>query len=368
MKTIFIDGTSLCFPVLKSIANILENTLPLLSKTYKIVLILPKEIDKSYIQQLGISDVVFNSGLNSDNFSIVDFIFRYLPGTRQIIRKYNPDFFWNPLSYYPFQRINSKTKFITMIHDLFTLHPVSKRSFLKKIIFKKLIGDTLKNVDGVIVPSAFTLASLELFFPKEIKKTRVKVIYNGISLPSHSSSYAEYQKPQDDYILFIGRLSYWKGTDILLDLYDRYNYNRYKLVLAGVIDDRAIEIKLKKVLQTNPNVIYKGFISDSEKEMLYKNARLFIYPSRYDGFGLPPLEAAIRKTPVIMSNIPVLYEITHGKGLYFDVRTGVSDLLQILESVDDTTLKKTAEELYKVARGYSWKTFVENFVDFTNRI
>lgn len=92
MKTIFIDGTSLCFPVLKSIANILENTLPLLSKTYKIVLILPKEIDKSYIQQLGISDVVFNSGLNGDNFSIVDFIFRYLPGTRQIIRKYNPDF------------------------------------------------------------------------------------------------------------------------------------------------------------------------------------------------------------------------------------------------------------------------------------
>lgn len=368
MKTIFIDGTSLCFPVLKSIANILENTIPILSKYYKVVLILPKKIDENHLQQLGISDFVLNPKLDDDNFSILNFLLKYLPKTEQIIKQYNPDFFWNPMSYYPFQRMNKKTKIVTTIHDLFPLHPISRRSFLRRMIFKRFIGATLKNVDGVTVPSAFTLGLLELFFPNEIKKTRVKIIYNGISPPTQNSSGVEYYQSQDKYMLFIGRLSYWKGTDILLDLYDTFNYEGYKLVLAGVIDDKSIETRLKEILKNNPNIIYKGFISDDEKELLYKNAKLFVYPSRYDGFGLPPLEAAIRKIPVVMSNIPVLYEITRGKGLYFDVKTGAKDLLQTLESINDDVLGRTTEELYNVAREYTWEAFANNFINFLNKL
>lgn len=367
MKTIFIDGISFYYPILKSISNILENVVPLLSKDYKIVLTVPKDVDELKLKQLNVSDVVFVQKKLNNEFSILDFIYNYLTKVSSAIEKYGPDYFWNPLTYFNKRLNTNNTKIFTTIHDLFPLHPLSKRPIHRRFIFKILVRETLKNVDGVFVPSSFTQSLLEVFFPKEISKTRVKVIYNGISKTIREPNVTEIELPKD-YLFFLGRLSYWKGTDILLDLYEKIKYTDFPLVIAGKINDKSLEKRIYNLSKNNPYVIYKGFVTEDEKELLYRRCKIFVYPSRFDGFGIPPLEAAIRKVPVITSNIPVMYEVTQGKGLYFDVNMGAKSLYKVLKTLNNERTERLIEDLYFVASQYTWEKYVEQLKEFLEEI
>lgn len=363
MKTLFIDGISFYYPILKSISNILEEVVPLLAENYKVILTVPKDVDELKLKQLHVSDVVFISKKLNKEYSVLDFIYNYLPEVSKAIEKYIPDYFWNPLTYFNKRLSKNKTKVFTTIHDLFPLHPLSKRPIHRKFVFKMLLKQTLKNVDGVFVPSAFTQSLLEVYFPREIGKTRLKVIYNGISMTNKEPNVAEIELPKD-YLFFLGRLSYWKGTDILLDLYEKIKYTDFPLVIAGKIDDGSLKKRIYNLSKNNPNVIYKGFVTEDEKELLYKRCKIFVYPSRFDGFGIPPLEAAIRKKPVITSNIPVMYEVTQGKGLYFDVNMGAKSLYRTLKTLKNEDMERIVKDLYFVASQYTWERYVEQLIEF----
>ena len=92
-----------------------------------------------------------------------------------------------------------------------------------------------------------------------------------------------------------------------------------KLVITGVKVNAADEIMqyiadndLKK------NVIYTGFISNEDRNALYDNCKVFLFPSVFEGFGMPPVEAMLRNVPVVTTKATSIYEVTQGKASYIE--------------------------------------------------
>ncbi len=345
---IFIDGRPLFHTVFYSFGTILRNVIPLMAEEYKIVL-LSDIIDDSEENRDVLNKVSDVINLGSRISGIEGTLAKYFTWEHQIVETYGPDFFWEIGSYL----IDSfhKTISVVTLHDLFPLYDGSRKNFIRRIGFKFFVKRTIRNADAIVTPSKFTADELirNIGIPK-----KYLIIPNGIPAPIELVNKPNVILPKE-YTLYIGRLGFVKGTDILLDVYDRYS-PQYKLVLSGKCVDNEIQQKLEALHQQG-KVLYLGFTKDDEKEFLIRNAKYMIYPSRYDGFGIPPLEAAIRKVGVIMSNIPVLIETTQKRGVYFDISKGSDALWNVMQLVEGKTDAFNISDMYEIASGYSWEDY-----------
>src|SRR5690606_8879492 len=106
----------------------------------------------------------------------------------------------------------------------------------------------------------------------------------------------------DDYILYVGSLEPRKNIGTLLEAYEAMREKnpaiKTKLVLIGGESPLFAEVRLK-VKSFKEDVLFKGFVNDRMLREYYRHARLFVYPSLYEGFGLPPLEAMASGVPVV---------------------------------------------------------------------
>lgn len=117
----------------------------------------------------------------------------------------------------------------------------------------------------------------------------------------------------DDYALYLGRFDPHKNVETLLAawrLIPTSLRRRYPLVLAGPGSDRLVG--------KEADVVVTGFIEDEDVPALYAGARAFAFPSSYEGFGLPPLEAMAHGVPVVCSNAASLPEVTGGAAILVD--------------------------------------------------
>lgn len=112
------------------------------------------------------------------------------------------------------------------------------------------------------------------------------------------------------YILSIGTLEPRKNIGFLVEAYQaaRLHEQGYDLIIAGSSGWCSDELQ-KKIMQTN-GVRYLGYIPEQDKPGLYHNATLFVYPSLYEGYGLPPLEAAACGTPLVVAHSPGVTEVS----------------------------------------------------------
>ena len=120
---------------------------------------------------------------------------------------------------------------------------------------------------------------------------------------------------------------------------EKYNIN-HKLILAGKFGFGGEKIK-DKINQSKykDDIILPGYISDEEKFYLLKNADVFLFPTFYEGFGLPILEAQSVRTPVVTSNISSMPEVADGSAVL----------------VDPNSPEEIAEAAYKLISDESWK-------------
>lgn len=241
----------------------------------------------------------------------------------------------------------------TTIHDLYPLAGIEHFSAPYTAYYKMFIRRTLKNSDAITTPSEATLADLENRFGSIASS---EVIYWGVdNIPSRGLR-APTQQIDGPFLLFLGRIGYWKGTLRLLEIYDSYlSDSGYKLVVAGEAFDAETVAKLEDFKLRNKQIVHLGYVDEDEREWLYRNAALLCYPSRFDGFGLPPLEAAKRSTKCLMNDIPVLREVTNGLGYYVDYygedERVVNAILEALEDGDDRSVK-----LKQLADSLTWES------------
>lgn len=234
-----------------------------------------------------------------------------------------------------------------------------------------------RSANGIIAVSNSTKEDLENFY--NVPPEKIEVVYSGICdsvtspPPMRWSNIKKKYKLKGDYILSLSTIEPRKNIVALIRAFNALQaegaFSDVNLVIAG-----ATGWKYKKILKEAETSVYKnkilfiGPVKEEEKYILYKNSKIFVYPSLYEGFGFPPLEAMHSGTPVIVSSVTSLPEITKGAAVLInpyiprDITRAISELLsdrQFAHHVSATgkkvasefTWEKTAKETLRVLEG-----------------
>jgi glycosyltransferase involved in cell wall biosynthesis len=163
-----------------------------------------------------------------------------------------------------------------------------------------------------------------------------------------------------NYLLFVSTLEPRKNIEILLAAFERLPNSvrkRYPLVLVGQLGWKSEGIKtaLEKALRRG-DVIHTGFLSNQQLSCLYSGARAFVYPSLYEGFGLPLVEAQAFGIPLITSNCSCMPEIVGSSALLIDPQDDAALGAAMQSIVDDDALHdKLVQEGKNNSARFSWK-------------
>lgn len=250
----------------------------------------------------------------------------------------------NPVDVYHTQYItpwfvSKKIKIVTIIHDIsFNFFPKFIK-FADLFFLKTLIPISIRRADRVIGVSEFTADEIINYYGTD--KNKVDWIHNSISkefvgveiskdeLERVKSEYALPEK----FILYIGTLQPRKNLPMLLEAYAQIKdkLDGMKIVIGGNKMAHNFDLRIDEAIRKNgieQDVFFPGFVDEKDKPAIFRLASVFAFPSLYEGFGIPPLEAMSQGVPVICSDIPSLKEIADGGALYFDT-----------ESLDDFSKK-----------------------------
>ncbi len=235
------------------------------------------------------------------------------------IRKNPPDVLFVPSHVLPLWR--AKKNIIT-IHDVAFKHLRKAYSFFQFHYLNWSTKFAVKHAYKIIVPSEATKNDLKKFF--KCSEEKIVVIPHGFNPPEFSSGeIQETFKTSDvfkyfginensDYVLFVGRLESKKNLERLVKAFAEFKKNHlsYRLILAG---KRGVGfdgiLKTINKLEIMDKVIMPGYITEMEKEALFKHCKIFAFPSLFEGFGLPILEAFHYKKPILTSKISCIPEV-----------------------------------------------------------
>lgn len=201
---------------------------------------------------------------------------------------------------------------------------------------------SVERSDRIVTISEFSRSEITelLGVPEE----RVDVVPCAPSLVEAEANFAVLAKKYDiqrPYILYVGTIEPRKNLTRLARAFSKLKAEGipHKLVLAGGRGWASDEAWME--LQETKDVILTGYISDEEKNALYKNADVFVFPSLYEGFGIPPLEAMAFGCPVVASNAASLPEV-------------VGDAAELVDPTDELSI---AGGIWNVItnRAYSWE-------------
>lgn len=187
----------------------------------------------------------------------------------------------------------------------------------------------LKHAKAIIAVSNFTRN--EIIDVYHAGKNKIKVVYNGFNDAIYKKIESSEKIEQvldkygikSPYIFYVGRLEKKKNTPALVNAYaimrEKYKNIRHKLVLAGNASLGFDEVKyVIQEFNLNEEVIITGWIPEPDLPYIYNGASLFVFPSCYEGFGIPLLQAMACSVPIAASAIAPLLEIAAGAAWFFN--------------------------------------------------
>jgi glycosyltransferase involved in cell wall biosynthesis len=227
---------------------------------------------------------------------------------------------------------------LVTIHDL--AHLVlyqSSLDFIKKRYARYFFKKILQKADKIITVSNFSKNEYTKYFGLEKDFKQIVAIHNGISINKNIYS-NPYNRP---YILTVGNIKPHKNLSRLLDAFNKIMDSiPHTLLIVGkksgfIGGDMNL---IKKANAFGERVVMTGFLSDDKLQSYYSHADAFIFPSIYEGFGFPPLEAMAAGIPVIASKAASITEVCGDAALYFDPYNIDEMAENILQMVNDQTL------------------------------
>ncbi|KGN83150.1 hypothetical protein HW49_00580 [Porphyromonadaceae bacterium COT-184 OH4590] len=223
--------------------------------------------------------------------------------------------------------------------------------FIRYISLKRAI----KKVKKIFTVSQFTKERIKKHY-----KTNKEIIvaYNGINVDLLKFDRKKHSCKYDfKYLLYIGNIKRHKGLDILLDALVELDK---KLIIVGDVKGlKTADKKNYKKMSSNKNIILSGRIKSNEHlYSIISNSEALIQPSRYEGFGIPPLEALYLDTPVILSDIDVFKEIYANLPVTFFKNCDCTDLKSKIQNIQKQSIDKQS-----LIDKYNYKTTAKQIID-----
>jgi len=278
------------------------------------------------------------------------------------------DLYWKPHYNMPILPIFA-SKHITTIHDLYHIAYEKEFTLKQKIHNKLLFLFTIKYSDIIITDSFFS--KNEILKYGNISDSKIKVIHLAVDKnifnlkPLNTDMIKEKYNLPEKYILFIGNIKKHKNLSRLIDAFSNLIISKkldYSLVLVG-------KISKENQLTSNNKVIFTGAVEDEEIALFYKSASLFVFPSYYEGFGLPPLEAMASGCPTIVSHSASIPEVCRNATYYFDPFSK-KDILSALTYtlLNNKVRLSLIEKGIENAKYFSWDKTVGMHISLINSI
>ena len=279
---------------------------------------------------------------------------------KQVCRDNNYDVFV-PTYYNPYflDLIGEKPFVLTvydMIHELFPEYfsddPFRVTEYKKKLIYK---------ATRIIAVSHNTKKDILRIFP-DIDSEKIHVIHHGSSIKIDEYSKGNLPK---SYILYVGSRADYKNFRFLMNAIKPILKENPDLVLlaagGGKFKDEEISYIEEKGL--SQQIQQKNF-EENELGQFYKNAKFFVFPSQYEGFGIPVLEAMACGCPIILSNSASFPEVAGDAGIYFD-STSEEDLRDKIRMLMDNDNLRTqfSEKGLEQVKKFDWKVAAEQCLE-----
>ena len=270
------------------------------------------------------------------------------------LRKY--DLYFEP-NFIPLD-IRSK-KVVTTVHDFsFHLypewHPRERIEYFSRNFFKRI-----KKADLIITGSRYIeREAFELLNGKDLRIVTIYYGYNHALFHAHKKAEEEKASPLGNYILFVGSIEPRKNLLGLLKAYlllPEYVKKDFQLLLIGYKGWGNQEI-VERMDQLKGRVHYLGYLNNEELANLYRGASCLVFPSFYEGFGLPPLEAMACGCPAVVSGVASLPEVCGDAAYYvnpYDVESIAEGMYKVL--TDEDLRRSLIEKGLERAKLFSWE-------------
>jgi glycosyltransferase involved in cell wall biosynthesis len=229
---------------------------------------------------------------------------------------------------------------VTTLHDFSSLTMPFRHRAKTVLSFNVFIGRSLQMAARIAAVSRNVAEEAVRWFG--VSRSRIAIVPNGVD---------DFFTPggdEDDYVLFVGTIEPRKGLDDLLVVWESLPHPRPRLILCGDAGWGTTAPFLRDAEVT-------GYVDRTKLRDLYRHARAFVYPSRYEGFGIPPLEAMACGAPVIATRTGATTEYADGAALLID--PGDRDALRnaLTRMLSDKALRSELRARGpERARTYTW--------------
>ena len=265
--------------------------------------------------------------------------------------------------HYSFPLLTFGAKRIVTIHDMTFFKFPKYHEIIKRYYFSFFIHLVARLAHKVISLSESTLKDFILL--TGARRDKVSVVHLGVdwTTSSLSNERAKFVKKKyrinGEYLLFIGMIEPRKNVANLILAFNKFLKvnNSYHLVIVGNKGWGYRQVfNLIDELRLHDKIIFTGFVDEDEKPYIIRGAKIFIYPSIYEGFGIPVLEALSLGVPTITSNVSSMPEVAGGAALLVDPANVDELYLGIKRLLDDETLYQGLKKRAILqARKFSWR-------------
>jgi glycosyltransferase involved in cell wall biosynthesis len=254
------------------------------------------------------------------------------------LRSYDVDLLHSTAGFSP---IVTDVPTVLTVHDI---SPITHPEWFSRgyaTLYRALTPLALRRVDRIVTISRFSQSEITETYPWT--KGKVSAVHNGLTPIPEDDTEPVDGLDEGEYLLFVGSLNPRKNVARLLDAYERYRGRAddpLPLVLAGSQRDVFAAVDRSPI----DGVHALGFVPDEQRNWLYHNATALLFPSLYEGFGLPIVEAMDCGIPVLTSNIGAMAEVAGDAAILVDP-TDTDDIAAGIERlVTDDDLRETLVE------------------------
>ena len=261
---------------------------------------------------------------------------------------------------------NAKGKKIVFVHDMaYKTCPETVDRGVRRILERNM-QNTCKWADCIVTVSEFSKKEIIKYIG--VSGNKIKVMPSGVDLELYHPNYnikeiertKEKYKIEGNYILYIGTIEPRKNIITLIEAYDSLVKSEKDVPLLVISGKKGwlydgIFQKVKE-LNLEEKIIFTGYLEREEAPLLLNGAMMFVFPSIYEGFGLPPLEAMACGTPVIVADAASLPEVVNDAGLKVNPYNPEELSSAMKTFINDPSLRELySKKGIERASGFTWK-------------